>query len=751
MSLSDFFYSTPKMNSPTSLLDQFGHPIERALAEPESQQTKSLFGNAYSTYIASLSNLELPAEARVRQPFQNHPWVFASAMITSICASQAVYRIYRDKEFQIKRFGKNRRIERKYIRASLRKRLVRTKAAEEDFDHEFGSILTRPNPHQDGSQLFQTTNLWLSLRGECFWVMSKGGSSLNPGEYPDSIYPVSPDLMEPIREHGTRGELVGWRFRVPHWHPDAKFMQMALPLTDVIQFKYANPEDPTRGISRLTAAAMAIETDMSISQLTRRQIQNGAVPRGVLAYPHVLTRDEESDLIEKFEQRHKGEQNGGRPAMLSGGLTYTPTQMSPRDMEFLQQKGHNREDIMAVMGTPKSILGVTDSLNYATQLGMDRGFWEKTLLPQLRIIEGGIDSNVFYNEADSSFGLFDLDDVEALRAGTSEKLDQVLKMTGQGIHASPRVAFEFLGLEVPEYEGDDVALVPGLGAVPLGDLLSGETEPLEPMGDGVTEEEPESMELPVPLLSKTRRKSRLHNSYLKFQFRAEGQFKKRYRGWILNEKKTALQLFDKETKNVELMAILPDLTESQRQIKSRIRSVYQLALEDTFALTSEELGIAVFEIDDPDILAFFDQRLKLLANATPVTVRKNLTKSLQEGILNGESISALRKRIAQVYDISASSAKALSIARTESAGFMSGVRDEMFNKSGVDRSSWSTSADENVRDPHVVFGNSGVHERGFNYLELIGSSAGVLAFPHDLRCTDPSLVISCRCLEVAEG
>ena len=141
-----------------------------------------------------------------------------------------------------------------------------------------------------------------------------------------------------------------------------------------------------------------------------------------------------------------------------------------------------------------------------------------------------------------------------------------------------------------------------------------------------------------------------------------------------------------------------------------------------------------------------NERQAIITGSTPTTLQANLSETITQGLQNGESIRAVRARISAVFDGQISAAKTLQIARTETAGLMNTIRDEVFKQQGFTKEAWSTAGDEIVRDDHVTFGAAGPQERGFNYMSLV-SGVGTLRYPHD-PAAPVGQVVNCRCLKL---
>ena len=753
-----------------------------------------------NSFLESLGHSGLDAANRARRPHQYHAWVFAAARAQATTASQAPFTVFRETEEALgerRRVGlrskdwtghkgAKRRAMQRHSQASLRSRLER-RGLEPAYDHPIMDVWVKPNPFQDHIQFTQSLIMWMALRGEvCIVATDQNGQWVMPGQVPDVMWPMSPDLFQPVVEALPTGPvLTHWEMRVPKWLGNPGSV-VKVPATSLIQVKYANVEDPLRGLSPISAAATAVETDLMISTYNRAVLQNGGDPGGILMYDQDLDDDERSEILRDWNDEHGGPDNAKRTRVLSQGFRYVPLGIAPKDMEYLEQKKWDRSEVLAVMGTPPSQVGSTEFTNYATHLGEKRNFWDNTIIPLLRLVESAFDGGLFHGQPDSVVGLFDLSDVEALRSGLEAKVQIVNALTGPGIHMPPRTAMNLVGMEVEAYPGDDVALVPGLGLSPVEDVLDGtlvdpmlgddtETGGDAPVGgdEGESPSDPgqgggDEPLIPIPTILGQRRTVTLRNakrwkSFRKILNAHEIPFRGAYRRWVAAERRAMLDRFDAafgdDTKSrrqlfvrnslVDFLAILPDLQKSGNALKLKVRPRFTDQMLAAYEFTVVDLdGVPTFELDDPAIVAQFKTRENLFTGKTPATVRRNLENAVRAGLEAGETVEQIRTRVAQVYKVSASGPKSLQVARTETANFMNGSRDAMFEAQGIEEEQWIDAEDEATRETHLIYGNAGPKPRGFNYLSLVGKeSLGILAHPGDLRAPAGE-IINCRCVKV---
>lgn len=460
-----------------------------------------------ASYARSLEDANLPASQRARSPFTNHCWVFAAAYAIATTAAQIPFTVFRETDDELERRrsvamkhngaknwrpgrGIHRRALEKHLRVATDRR-IRMKGLEADFDHPLMSVIARPNPYMSTADLFLQTHLWMAVRGEVFWLKTddEGFPVGNAAGPPAQLWPLSPDFFQPIFERQTRGRLIGWKLRAPNYLEAAPSSWVRVELDEVVHFRYPNPMDPLRGMSRITAAAMSIETDLLGRSFNRNLLRQGGMRQGYFTHPETKDEDELDEFEEEYQEKYAGEMRAGLSPFLTGGWSFVPLSLSMVDLQVLESEKLKRQEILAVMGAPDSVLGMSDAQTYATQLGQDRNFLEKTIMPMLRLEEAATDAGLFYLEPDNVLGAFDLRDNEALRAGVEQKITMAQMLASEKLHAPPRVAYEVVGLEVPEYDLDDEVLV-GFGQVPLSvamDASTGEPPP-------ATDEDPDDDE-----------------------------------------------------------------------------------------------------------------------------------------------------------------------------------------------------------------------------------------------------------------
>jgi len=277
-----------------------------------------------------------------------------------------------------------------------------------------GVLFDRPNPHMTETDLIFATLVFLEMEGECLWVLDRDG----PNEVPRAIFPVSGKAWQIVleREDDLFSAPKAWVYSA-----GGKSGQVPFKPHQVLQFKYFNPYNVLRGLSPLAAADLTLSSDSYAAHYNLEFFKNGGDPGGVLSVSGRLTEDQYAAIAERWRARH-GAGRGHTMAILEGGLEYTPIASSQRDMQFLDQRKWNRDEILAVFGVPKSEVAVYEDVNFATARSQDKGYWHKVLIPKMRHLETTIQHGLAKSVPGNFSIRFDLSKVDALQEEFANKV-----------------------------------------------------------------------------------------------------------------------------------------------------------------------------------------------------------------------------------------------------------------------------------------------------------------------------------------
>jgi HK97 family phage portal protein len=290
-------------------------------------------------------------------------------------------------------------------------------------DSRLARLLSDVNPHMSAYDLWEATASFLELSGNCYWEIEKGEDGL-----PAAIYPMRPDRVKIVPDR--RNFVMGYLYEV-------NGRSVSLDADEVVHFKYFNPSNEYYGLGPIAAIRNSIIVDQYSVAYNKAFFKNGAHPGGVLETGASLSDETFNRLRKQWEEGHKGSSHAHRVAILEEGLSYKPIGLSPRDMEFLNQRKFCREEICAVFKVPPALVGVYEYANYANAESQNKAFWQKTIIPKLNKLELKLNNSLlpmFRSEAGERwFVKFDTAAVDALKENEDVKSQVQERLVRAGI------------------------------------------------------------------------------------------------------------------------------------------------------------------------------------------------------------------------------------------------------------------------------------------------------------------------------
>ena len=610
-------------------------------------------------------------------------------------------------------------------------------------NHPLARLFETPNPMMSGAQLIEAAFVYLGLTGEAFFILDRESER----EVPREIWAFHPRRFEEVVDKET-GLIMGWKYR-----KGAK--QIPLAPHEVVFFRYFNPYHDCRGLAPLQAAQAGIDQDHYASLYNKAFFRNSAMPGGVLETQANLSDEDFQRLLAQFEDRHQGVTKARRVALLEGGVTYKQTGLSQKDMDFLEQRKWNRDEIMMVFKVPKGELGIYEDLNFATSKTQDRIFWTKTLIPKMGLFEWTIWNQLCARlSGPEIWPEFDYPAIDALKDDLKDKVETGERLWKMGVPLNTVNGLLDLGL--PEVAGGEVGYLPFNVAPVGGTTSSGEKGKISPIPSYLdllpgAAGSPPWLAAPATLPARAFDGEAYWRVFLAVHGPLEGVFHRKVKRYFSEQRKRQLRLMEEKLgkfvafwssklwvqhRELAVEALLLDLEAENGLLKQMVWPLYVEVGQAAGQALLVELGATpeLFNLPDTPALAALEQKLIKVVGIND-TVREQLRNTLMEGLGKLESTAELMDRVRQVYNFAQN--RALTIARTETGQAMGVARDAAMEMLQVTKVRWVTAGDEHVRTSHQVL-NGLVVVRG----QLFPNGC---RFPCDPGGTAGEL-INCRCV-----
>ena len=248
--------------------------------------------------------------------------------------------------------------------------------------HPLIDILAKPNDAMSGTALLESTEMWLQMRGQAFWLVDGVAGSRDGGPSTMRIRMLDADL---VKADVKDDELRGWKYKTK-----------TLSVEEVVRFAYANPSNPFDGLSPLKAARMGYNLAYKSSRWQEKFYVNGGFPPFYLYLPPegtTLSAEERERLKEQFKEEYLGIRNAWKPPILMRGAELRTVAISQRDAEWMATQKLANWEVFAIYHVPPSIAGYTEDANRSISVEDKREFWAGKIRGDGTLISSVINSS----------------------------------------------------------------------------------------------------------------------------------------------------------------------------------------------------------------------------------------------------------------------------------------------------------------------------------------------------------------------
>lgn len=243
--------------------------------------------------------------------------------------------------------------------------------------HEFHALISRPNSLMPGSFLLRYTSAWYNLRGNGYLFISTPGIGRGT---PMELWPLPANqvLPRPDLLHEGRGVFAGEA--VIDYQYNVNGALEILPGENIVHFRMPNPFDWWEGLSPLQAAILGVQSDHAQAVWQRDFFkEDNAIPSAIISVPSDTS---EIDFDRQREMLSDQLRNGQKRLFTrSGDLTVQMISQTLEQMQIIQSRQFNREEIDAVYSIPKGL--ISGGLSGDSRLAAEIAFARNTIQPML--------------------------------------------------------------------------------------------------------------------------------------------------------------------------------------------------------------------------------------------------------------------------------------------------------------------------------------------------------------------------------
>lgn len=240
-------------------------------------------------------------------------------------------------------------------------------------EHPLGRLLrTAPNRYQTPVEFWESVTLNLCTSGNAYCIIKRLGDEIV------SLLPVSSAQVETrLLEDGS----------VIHEVRDGANLNV---YTNKTMWHIKLFGNGIVGLSPLLYAAQSIGIAIAADNRVNKIYSNGAKPTGVLTVDRNLTPEQRAKIRENYKEMTEG--NDDRLFVLEAHMGYHQVSMSPQDIQLLDSRRFQIEDIGRFFGVPSILLNQTFG---QSSLGSNvyeifQAYYKLNLRPYLEKIESSV-------------------------------------------------------------------------------------------------------------------------------------------------------------------------------------------------------------------------------------------------------------------------------------------------------------------------------------------------------------------------
>lgn len=305
-------------------------------------------------------------------------------------------------------------------------------------NHPLHRVLTkRPNQYQTPVEFWESIALNLVISGNAYAIIQRSGNRI-VGLLPVSSSQIETELLADgtVVHKYISGSDVKVYSSESMWH-------VKLFGNGIV------------GLSPLSYSRQSVGIAIATDNRVTKMYSNGAKPSGVLTIDKTLTKEQRGQIRNNFAEMSEG--GDDRLFVLEAGMQYHQVSMAPKDIEMLDSRRFQIEDIGRFFGVPSILLNQTFG---QSSLGSNvyeimQAYYKLSLRPYLEKLEASV-LRWLITDSDRYEAEFDFNALLRADAKTRMEGHRVAINSGQ---LTPNEARQAEGR--PSIEGGDQLLIQG--------------------------------------------------------------------------------------------------------------------------------------------------------------------------------------------------------------------------------------------------------------------------------------------------
>lgn len=585
-------------------------------------------------------------------------------------------------------------------------------------EHPLQRLLDHVNDDENLWLLKEATASWLMLQGNAYWWL---GAERRGGP-PSVIHWLVSSLVK-TQTSERPPYTVGFKY----FHKGQGRDAISYRRDEVLHIKRFNPADPHYGQGDLVASQSELAQYGYAGQFNEQFLAGGGIPAGILQGERMLEEPEER-RVTAWLRRVTSRMRANKILVMGKGLEYHDVGKAIDDVVVKSLPTTTREAILAATGTPPSMAGLTERINYATARIQERVMYTAKAIPlDLRMLARANDVlPPRFGDDGRCRIVHDLSGIGCLQDDETTKSQAARELVTAGIKTINEVRRAYWN-DGPLPWGDDwhgpistVVVARKTGeANTIADVSGNGSEQ-----DGQERQDEGSSGLranrsypagaagadpayPVRHFGDEQRRA-IHRAYnLNRDREAEG-LRKRIAPWYEERAEEIVAALEADG-DVRRSARVRQPTEEEFEFDEEEAAAALVAivipvLADLYGRTGQAelatVGVDIaFDLETPGARALLLAREREMKSVVE-TAQERVRQTLAEGLAEGEAVDDLTARVGE-WMKAGKEVYAENVARTETGIVMNEAAREADRQAGASGLEWLAIVDDRTRDTHA--------------------------------------------------
>lgn len=162
--------------------------------------------------------------------------------------------------------------------------------------------------------------------------------------------------------------------------------ELPIPASEIIHFTGLS-FDGVKGKSPIEVQRDTLSLAVSANKYGGQFFTNAATPKGVLQHPGKITKEAADRLRSSWNQSYGGVYNAHKTAVLEEGMTFKTIQMNPQDVDFLNTRKFQVNEIARIFRIPPHLLADLERATFSNIEAQQIDYVVHTIRPYLVNIE----------------------------------------------------------------------------------------------------------------------------------------------------------------------------------------------------------------------------------------------------------------------------------------------------------------------------------------------------------------------------